>query len=118
MSGNYVHKLFLGGEYENWPIHRVERYHTRQSRLQLVHVPRTLSSHSEQSITMAVTKLYKTTGLEIISRESYDLMKYHHKTYIMSMMQVCIIKNSLPCVFTIQNQQVKQTKCHTVAQLG
>lgn len=88
ISGRYVHKLFLRGEYDEWLNHRLERYHTRKSRLQLVHVPRAFSSHSEQSVAIAGTEVYNATPLETISRKSCELMKYHHKTHIMSMMQM------------------------------
>ena len=88
MAGNYVHKLILRGESNNWLTYRVEHYPTRQSRLQLLHVNRALSSHSEQSITIAGPKVYNTIPLDIRSRESYDLFKYHKNKYLMSIMQI------------------------------
>ena len=70
MVGNYEHKLILRDECEDWLSHRMEHYPTRQSRLQLFHTPRAISSHSKQSIAIAGPEKEenRTTGSNITTR--------------------------------------------------
>ena len=85
MLGNYVHKIQLRSDAVNRFSLSLENYDTRQSRLQLLHIPRALSSHSEQSVDISGPRNYNTIPVNVRSIVLYDSFKYNYKKYLLSL---------------------------------
>ena len=86
MLGNYVHKIQLRSDAVNRFSLSLEIYDTRQSRLQLLHIPRALSSHSEQSVDISGPRNYNTIPVNVRSIVLYDSFKYNYKKYLLSLL--------------------------------
>ena len=58
--GNYVHNIQLRSDADNRCTLSLESFGTRQSKLQMIHVPRAMSSHSDQSVDISGPRNYNT----------------------------------------------------------
>ena len=82
MLGNCVYKTRLRNYVDNGFSLWAEAYNTRQSTLQLLHVPRALSSYSEQSVDISGPRIYNAIPVDVRCNEQYDSFKYKYKKNI------------------------------------
>ena len=84
--GNYTFKSIKNSIHPSTMSFRSFTYNTRASELQLLEVPLALSSHSEQSLSIAGPVIYNRIPLEIRRCDSYDSFKYNFKKHLKSLM--------------------------------
>ena len=95
MLGNYVHKIQLRSDAVNRFSLSLESYDTRQSRLQILHIPRALSSHSEQSVEISGPRNYNTIPVNVRSIVLYDSFKYNYKKIFVIITELCALNINL-----------------------
>ena len=84
--GNYTFESIRNSNHPSTMSFSSFTYNTKASKLQPLKVPLALSSHSEQSLSIAGPVIYNRIPFEICRCDSYDCFKYNFKKHLKSLM--------------------------------